>query len=160
MKTAIIYYSLEGSTKFVAETLASELSSDLIELHPVKEIPKTWFMKYFWWGKQVMMKESVKLKPYSFNKDDYDLIIVGTPVWAFTYSPPIRSFFDTYSLENKKTAFFCCHEGGPKNTIQDMMNICEQSEIIGWKDFLKVFARKEEIVTEIKEWVKELENKK
>ncbi len=156
MKTAIVFYSLEGSTKFVAETLASELSVDLIELHPIREIPKTGFMKYFWGGKQVMMKESVKLEPYSFDAKNYDLIIVGTPVWAFTYSPPIRTFFDTHSLENRKVAFFCCHEGGPKNTIQDMMNICEQSEIIGGKDFLKVFARKEEVVKEVKEWTKEL----
>jgi menaquinone-dependent protoporphyrinogen IX oxidase len=61
-------------------------------------------------GKQVVMKETPKLKHFTINPNDYDLIIMGTPVRAFNYTPAFRTFFQDYKIENKKIALFCTHE--------------------------------------------------
>ena len=103
-----------------------------------------------------MMKEIVELEEYDFDEKNYDLVIVGTPVWAFTFSPAIRSFFLKNSLFGKKVAFFCCHEGGPKNTLEDMQNVSSVTEVLGKKDFCKVFARRPEVLEEVKNWSEEL----
>ena len=39
MKTIIVYYSLGGFTKSLAEKLAAESGADLLELRPVKAYP-------------------------------------------------------------------------------------------------------------------------
>ena len=44
----------------------------------------------------------------------YDRIIIGTPVWAGTFTPPIRSFIEENrnKLEGKKIAAFTSSSGG------------------------------------------------
>ena len=34
MKTLVVYYSLEGNTKLIAQTLKEELNCDIVELKP------------------------------------------------------------------------------------------------------------------------------
>lgn len=80
----IIYYSLEGSTRLIAETIAQGLGADILELKPLKEINPKGFLKYFWGGQQVVFKEKPRLEFFSKNPLDYEIIIIGTPVWAFT----------------------------------------------------------------------------
>ena len=57
LKILIVYYSFEGNTKFIAEKIQENLSCDIVRLIPKKEIKTKGFMKFFWGGKQVFMKE-------------------------------------------------------------------------------------------------------
>lgn len=43
----------------------------------------------------------------------YDNIFIGTPIWAGTYAPPIKTFFEDPALTNKNIYFFYTHDGGP-----------------------------------------------
>ena len=45
---------------------------------------------------------------------EYDLVVIGTPVWASTFAPPIRTFLDDNGdrLRGKKIAAFACYAGG------------------------------------------------
>lgn len=113
MNVAVVYFSLEGNTKFVAEMIASELDATMLPLIPVKEYPKGKFSKLFWCGKSATFKERPKLKTYHFNPDDYDLIILGTPIWAGTFAPPLRTFFRNNRLSGKRVALFASCSGGP-----------------------------------------------
>ena len=112
MKAAVVYYSLEGHTKFAAERIARELSADLVPLLPVKEYPKGQVSKYFWAGKSATFRETPKLETFSFDAEGYDLLVLGTPVWAGTFAPPLRTFLRGNRLAGKKAAFFACCSGG------------------------------------------------
>jgi len=112
MKTAIVYFSLEGNTKFVAEKIAAELKADLIRLVPVNEYPTGNVSKYFWGGKSSAFKESPRLEPYAFEASKYDLVLLGTPIWAGTYTPPLRTFLRANKLTGKNVALFACCSGG------------------------------------------------
>jgi len=113
MRAAVVYFSLEGDTKFVAEKIAGELDAVTIPLVPVKEYPTGKFSKYFWCGKSATFREKPKLRPYQFNANDYDLIILGTPIWAGTFTPPLRSFLRKNRLSGKNVALFASCSGGP-----------------------------------------------
>ena len=69
MNTAIIYYSLEGNTRFVCEKIAKELNgeTDIIELIPTKAYPDKGFKKFFWGGKSAVMAEKPELQKYDFD---------------------------------------------------------------------------------------------
>ena len=114
MRTAVVYYSLSGNTEDTARKIAEETSADLIPLEAEKAYPDSGFRKFFWGGKSAVMGEMPGLKPYDFDASKYDLIILGTPVWAGTFNPCIRTFAheNKDALRGKEFAVFCCHSGG------------------------------------------------
>ena len=114
MKTLIVYYSLEGNTKYTAEKIAERTGAELLRLEAEKAYPAGKVTKYFWCGKSAVMGKTPKLKPYTVNLSEYDMIVFGTPVWASTYTPPLRSFIKEHKEEliHKKIAFFACSAGG------------------------------------------------
>ncbi len=112
MKTAVIFYSLEGNTRYAAQRVAGALDADLIELKPVKAYPDKGFKKFFWGGKAATMKDMPKLEPYDFNGDDHELVILCTPVWAGTFTPPMRTFLSENDISSKKVAVLASSSGG------------------------------------------------
>ena len=114
MQTAIIYYSQSGNADFVANEIAKHLDADLIRIEPSKAYPDKGFKKFFWGGKSAVMGESPKLIPYEFDATLYDVIILGYPVWASTFAPPIRSFVEQNfaALQQKKVLAFATSSGG------------------------------------------------
>lgn len=117
MKTAIVYYSMSGNTKYVVEKIADRIKAsgevDIIRIEPKKAYPDKGARKFFWGGKSAVMGETPKLLPYEFNADSYDRIIIGTPVWASTFAPPIRTFLQEHKdMTDKKWAVVICFSGG------------------------------------------------
>jgi flavodoxin len=137
-KTLIVYYSLEGNTKLIAETIAKEMNADIMECKPKKDISKKWFMKYVRGGRQAVMKSEPELEKLSKDASKYDTIIIGTPVRAFTYTPAIRTFFKTIKLQSKKIALFCTHEWGPGSTLENMEQYLIHNNIISKIEFINV----------------------
>ena len=111
MKTLIVYYSLEGNTKYVAEKIADACGFDTLRLMPVKKYPASGFKKFFWGGKSAVMAETPELEPYTFAPDCYDRIVFGFPVWAGNVTPPIRTFVKDNDLKGKRIAAFACQSG-------------------------------------------------
>ena len=113
MKTAIVYYSMSGNTKYVADIIAEKIDADIIRIEPVKAYPDQGAKKFIWGGKSAVMGETPALQPYEFSAEKYDRIILGTPVWASTFAPPIRSFLkENPDIHGKKIAVFTCFSGG------------------------------------------------
>lgn len=113
MKTAIVYYSMSGNTKFAAEKIAETIEADIIRIEPVKAYPTQGAKKFIWGGKSAVMGEKPELSPYDFKLEQYDRIIIGTPVWASSFAPPIRTFiYENKGIQEKKIAVFTCFSGG------------------------------------------------
>ena len=140
MKTLVIYYSLSGNTRFIAEQIAAATNADLLELKPRKEINARGFSKFFQGGKQVMTKAQPQLVELDKDPGNYDLIFIGTPVWAGTYAPAIRTFLSCFDLAKKKIALFCCFGGSKGSSLRNLGEALEGNDIvgeIGFKDPLK-----------------------
>ena len=113
-KIAIIYYSMSGNTEYVVKQISKNMEADLIRLVPKKGYPNSGFKKFFWGGKSAVMGETPELEEYEFDSSKYDYIILGTPVWASYFVPPIRTFIkdNKEKLEGKKISAFLCYSGG------------------------------------------------
>ena len=122
MKTALVYFSLTGNVAQTAERLAKTLDADLIPLVPEKAYPDKGAKKFLWGGKCALMGEKPALKPYAFDGGAYDRIIFGTPVWAGTFAPPLRTFVEDNraALAGKRLAAFLCCSGGEGKTFQKL----------------------------------------
>ena len=126
MKTAIVYYSMLGNTKFVADKIAEKIGADVIRLEPVEAYPDKGIRKFFWGGKSAVMGEKPELMEYKFDAGKYDMIIFGTPVWASNFAPPLRTFIEENrsGLEGKKVAAFVCFSGGGADKAIDRLKKC------------------------------------
>lgn len=119
MKVLVIYYSRTGNTRKACEVVAKELSCDVEEIVDTTNWsgPIGWIKA----GKQASSKALTKLEPLKKDPSQYDIVIIGTPVWAGTMSTPVR----TYLVENKdklkKVAFLITMGGrGDESTLRDM----------------------------------------
>ena len=112
MKTLVVYYSLEGNTKILASKIAETLNADIIELKTSKQYPSEGFKKYVFGGKSVVFGEKPKLTNTGIDLSLYDTIVIGTPIWASNFTPPIKSFISEYKIQGKRIALFACHRGG------------------------------------------------
>lgn len=119
MKAIIIYFSLEGNTKFVAEKINKQTDARILRLNPLKDYPTGKVSKFFWGGKSVVFGDKPKLESYHFDKEDYDVIIIGTPIWAGSYTPPIKTFLSENDLSGKKIALFVCQQGNDASKCFD-----------------------------------------
>lgn len=111
------------------------------------------------------MKEAPKLESFDSDSSDgsdfskYDTLVIWTPVWAFTFTPALRSFLETVKLANKKIILFCTHEWQPWKTLENMEKfLWKNNQILMKKDFnRKSYDWKDDILKkDIQELLKEI----
>ena len=112
-KAIVLFYSLEGNTKKVATLLSKKMNVPCEEIKPIKDLKSKGFSKYLWGGQQVIMNKKPELMPLKANLDDYDTVFIGSPIWAGSFAPGIKTLLEDGMLKGKKIAFFYCHDGGP-----------------------------------------------
>lgn len=157
MRSIVIYYSLEGNTRTVAETLASQLSADLLELKPKKVIDCRKPSKYLWGSRQVIMKTKPILEPYTFDVKHYDLLALGSPVWALSYAPPLRTFLSENDIKGKTIILFLTHEGAAGRTLKKLKEVLSDNRIISSKDFNRTHKNYSK---DMNEWIQYITSKK
>lgn len=158
MKSLVLYYSKTGNTKYLAEIIAKEIDAELYQFERNKEIKaESGFMLYFKGGFQSMSKRKSKIKPIKINFEEYDLILLGFPIWAWNIHPAIRGLLKEYIIKNKKFALFCsCADTGIKH-LEETARMLEGNEILGKQDFVEPLTNKtEEQTNKAKEWAKEV----
>lgn len=147
-KSLIVYYSLTGNVKYIAEHIQKVLEADVLELKLKEEINSKGFMKFIHGGGQALMKKLPELLPFAINPDHYEMIVIGTPVWAWTFVPAIRTFLEKVQVTNKKIALFCCHGGGKGKVFQKMKAELSGNEFVGEIDFLEPLKQEREEKTQ------------
>ena len=112
MKKLVVYYSLSGNTKEAAIKIAKAIDADLLELETVKNMPKGFAAQIIVGGGQVMMKYIPELKPFDKNVEEYDEIILGSPIWNSKGVPAVNAFLKDESAAAKVTSLFFLSGGG------------------------------------------------
>jgi flavodoxin len=111
------------------------------------------FMKFVWGGKQAVMGEKPAIKELEKDPVNYDLIIIGTPVWAGRPAPPIKTFMEDLLPQDKDLAFFYTYEGGEGSTFQMMEKMAAGRRIIGKMGFWSPLKEnREDCLVSAREW--------
>ncbi|RPI63722.1 MAG: hypothetical protein EHM48_01990 [Planctomycetaceae bacterium] len=125
MKTLIVFYSRSGCTRNVAESLAAKLGADTEEIIDTKN--RAGALGYIAAGKDAALKKPADIQPTTKNPADYDMVIIGTPVWAFTVACAVRTWMTQHAADIKQTAFFCTMGGsGDDRTFNEMEKLAGQ----------------------------------
>lgn len=112
MKKAVVFYSLSGNTQAAAKEIAEGIGADLIELKLVKPFPTEKSKQLTLGGMQAMFGMKPAIQELSKNIKEYDVLILGTPIWAGTIAAPVHSFLNKYQVLDKIVAAFTFSGGG------------------------------------------------
>jgi flavodoxin len=111
-KVLVVYYSLTGNTKSVAERIREKTGGEVFEIETVKNYPAGYSECIEEAKRELQTRELPALKKSPPDMSSYDLIFVGSPVWWYTVSTPVMRFLKQADFAGKKVSAFCTHEGG------------------------------------------------
>lgn len=122
VKILVAYYSRTGITKKLANFLAEKLGAEIEEIKDT--VNRAGAVGYMLAGRDAMQRKLTKLEPLKLNPADFDLVIIGTPIWAWNMSAPIRTYITENKDKFKKVAFFCTMSSdGDIKTFKEMGEI-------------------------------------
>ena len=120
--TLVVYYSLTGNTRQIAEVIAAAQGADL-------EIITDTFNRDTGLGRfrsaiegLLGLRSSIATPKHDVS--DYDLVVVGTPIWSARLSSPVRAYLSQQRDGLERVAFFCTQSGiGGKWALQSMAKV-------------------------------------
>ena len=108
-KTLVAYFSASGVTKAMAERLAEEMGADLFEITadpPYSEADVNWKNPLARCNKEWFGKKDVPCGGKVSNMADYDLVLIGFPIWYGCAPVVVNSFAKEYDFTGKKVGLF------------------------------------------------------
>ena len=139
-KILIVYFSWGGNTRMVANHIHYPDSyEEVIQIAPG----------------ELESDYRPELKTKVENMDEYDTLIVGTPIWGGHLTPAMKSFLAGYDLSGKYIAPFCTHGGsGTAQSVSDIRSVCPNSTLLG---SLAVYGnRAENSRGDVEKWLKQI----
>ena len=125
-KKLVLYFSVYGTAKAVAEEIARQTGADLMEIEPV--VPYDSDRNHYNALAKLAKKEHDEdQRPAIKNTipvGEYDTIYLGYPMWWYTFPMIIYTLFDQYDFSGKTIIPFNTHmgsrDGGTYQTIKDL----------------------------------------
>ncbi len=115
-KILISYFSASGTTKRVAEKVATAINGDLFEIEPKEKYTDA---DLDWTNKQ--SRSSIEMtndvKPEILNKvsnlEEYDTVCLAFPIWWYKEPTIIDKFLEENNMEGKKIYVFVTSGSSP-----------------------------------------------
>jgi flavodoxin len=104
-KTLVVYYSRSGTTRALAKAIAEALRCDIEEI--AETTSRAGVLGYMRSIFEAIWRIPSPIKTVERDPGSYDLVIIGTPVWAGSVSSPVRSYLTANKAHFGETAFFC-----------------------------------------------------
>ena len=130
-KTLIVYFSWSGHTQTVANIIHELIGCDMVEIEPEEPYSDEYNEVVDRFKNERDNHILPALRTKVENMDDYDTLIIGSPIWGGLLSSPVKSFLSGYDLSGKKILPFCTHGGsGTAQSVDNIRKLCPHAEIL------------------------------
>lgn len=130
MNKLVVYHSYTGHTKMIANMIKEKLNCDILELKPKIAFSSDYQSAVDEYQNNEKEKSTVEIEDINIDFDNYDEIIIGSPVWWYSVTPVIRSFLKENNLERKTIVPFATNAGWLGRTFKEIKELCENSNVI------------------------------
>lgn len=148
----VAYYSFTGRTAKVARAVAAALGGDLEEIRDARLRAGT--LGYLRALVEGARRRAAPIHPPTHRLEDYDIVILGSPVWSGAMASPMRAFLGDQKARLPRVAVFCTLGGsGGEATLNEMADLCDRAPVArltlddralrseGWRSAAEDFAR-------------------
>ncbi len=128
MKTLVVFFSCTNTTKTLAEYAADILGADIYEIVPAEPYTEA-DLAYYTNGRADREQNDPSVRPAISgsvsNMSDYDVIILGYPIWHGQAPRIISTFLESYDFSEKTIVPFCTsHSSGIGSSADDLHALC------------------------------------
>jgi flavodoxin len=155
MKSLVVYYSRSGNTRFVAEKISQKIGGDIEEIIDKKR--RKGPLGFVIGGFDATRGRKTDIAEMKKSPRDYDLIVVGTPMWNKRITPAVRTYLEDNKFSEKRVALFSTNNGSQSErvfkTLKEIMNGCI---FVGELAISNAQKDREDTEKKISEWSKSL----
>lgn len=127
-KVLVVYYSKTGHTQKIAQDIAKQIDADLEEIFDQKK--RTGLLGFILGGRDALTKKETRISEIKKNPAEYDLVILGSPIWAGNITPAIRTYINQYGDFIGSTAFFFSSGGKtPEQVFEKKLSFLKEKPI-------------------------------
>lgn len=129
-KTLIVYYSLTSSTEKVATMLQEKIGGDIYEIEIYKTYPSVVSEVSAEAREERRTGNLPELKGELPNVEDYDLILVGGPVWSMTLCSPLMNYLKLTDFNGKNVVGFWTDDAMPGGYFNDFKEQVQNGNVL------------------------------
>jgi flavodoxin len=120
----VVYYTRTGTTQQLARWIAAAVDADLERIvDRRKRSGALGFLRSSW---EAAMHKNVPIEPSVRDPTQYDLVVIGSPIWAESLASPVRSYLEANRNELRTVAFYCActHSHASRRVFAQMAELC------------------------------------
>lgn len=135
-RTLILYCSRSGNTQRVAREIADQTGGEVLEVVPAEPYEEGYDAMLARAQQELAEIDRGNYPPVSTvveRFDDYDLLIVGYPIWYGSMATPMQSFLHEHAakLSGKRVALFATSgSSGMAASVAEARALCPDSEVL------------------------------
>ena len=155
-KVLVVYYSLTGHTKDIANQIAAKTHADLYEIQTVETYSSpSVYMKS---KKELSSKNYPELKKDNLpNVAEYDTIFIGGPVWWYTMAPALYSYLQDTDFGHSRVVAFSTQGSNFGSFFEDFAETVQNAQILPSENFNNVDEKyQEQVSNKINAWLNKL----
>lgn len=128
-KSLIVYYSYRGNTESIAEMIQKETGADVVRIQTAVPYTGSYNQVVNQGQEEVNRGYCPKINPVDVDWSQYDTIILGTPVWWYTFAPAMHTFLKSQDWNGKTVYPFATNGGWIGHTFKDFKNLCKGADV-------------------------------
>ena len=156
-RVLIVYYSYSGITKGISQQLQQKTGGDLLELVPAEPYSEDMYEAS---DRAEEERESGNLPELTGelpSMDNYDVILVGGPVWSETLAPPVMSYLEQTDFAGKTVASFWTYNNNEGAYGEDVRSRIQNGDLREGLGLSNVSSYEEnDLNQELDEWLEQV----
>lgn len=129
MRKLIVYFSYTNNTRKIANRIKNQLNCDILEIKTVIPYSKDYQSVVNDEQNSEASNHLPEIQNINVDIDNYDEIILGTPVWWYRPAPAIRTFLKQNDLSGKTIKPFATNAGWLGRTFNEIEKLCPNSKV-------------------------------
>lgn len=157
MNALILYYSYGGNTRKIAEMIQKEIGGDSQEIKTAVPYTGSYNAIVNQGQQEVDSGYMPEIEPLAADIKDYDCVVLGTPVWWYTFAPAVKTMLAQTDFAGKNVYPFATNGGWLGHTLQDFAKEVRNGKVnagLGIKFDEHTLCTSEE---DIKNWIRSIQ---
>lgn len=129
MNKLVVYFSYTGNTRMIANKIKEKLNCDILEIKTVIPYSEDYDTVVNDEQNSEASNHLPEIQDIDIDLNNYDEIILGTPVWWYRPAPAIRTFLNKNNLSEKTIKPFATNAGWLGKTFKEIDILCPNSNV-------------------------------